>query len=102
MGKKIKILSIGHSYVVALNRSILREIAKDKDFEVTVAAPKLFKGSLRTIEFESEPEGSLLKTQTIDAYFTHKMHIFAYDHFQLKKLFSQGFLFWLSNRSNRP
>jgi glycosyltransferase involved in cell wall biosynthesis len=91
MKKPVKVLSIGHSYVVAMNRSILREIAEDPDFDVTVAAPKLFKGSLRTIAAEPEPEGSKLKLETIDAYFTNKMHIFTYDHFQLKKLFLQKF-----------
>ena len=29
MGEKIKVLSVGHSYVVAMNRAILRELAED-------------------------------------------------------------------------
>ncbi|MCJ8277664.1 MAG: glycosyltransferase [Bdellovibrionales bacterium] len=74
-----------------MNRSILRELAKDTDYQVTVAAPRLFKGSLRTIECEPEPEGSKIHLVKLDAYMTQKMHIFSYDHFQLKKLFSKNF-----------
>lgn len=91
MGKVFKVLSVGHSYVVSMNRAILREISKDPFFDVTIGAPSLFKGSLRTIEMEPEPQDSKVKLVPIDAYMTKKMHIFAYDHFQLKKLFSQGF-----------
>ena len=90
MKKKIRVLSVGHSYVVAMNRSILREISLDSNFEVTVAAPNVFKGSLRTIKLEDEPEDSKINLVSIRAYMTRKMHIFAYDHFQLTKLFQKG------------
>ena len=91
MGKKLRVLSIGHSYVVAMNRSILREIANDEDFEVSVVPPRKFHGSLRTIQAENEPQGSQLDLQPVDAYFTQKMHVFAYDHFQLSKVFRQDY-----------
>lgn len=91
MERPLKVLSIGHSYVVGMNRSILRELAEDPLFDVTIAAPSLFNGSLRTIELEPEPETSKVKLISLDAYFTNKMHIFSYDHFQLKGLFKQDF-----------
>ena len=87
MTRPIHVLSIGHSYVVALNRAILRELSKDPQFKVTVAAPRLFKGSLRTIKIEPEPEGSNIRLVGLGAHMTAKMHIFAYDHFDLKKLY---------------
>lgn len=91
MAEKIKVLSVGHSYVVAMNRAILRELAEDPDFEVTVGAPSLFKGSLRTVEIEPEPQGSKLNLVPVRAHMTQKMHIFAYDHFDLKTLFQNPF-----------
>jgi len=89
--KPLRILSVGHSYVVGLNRGILREIAKDSNFDVTVVGPSFFKGSLRDLPFEKEPSGSPLKVKTIPAYLTHRMHIFAYDHFALKKIFQEKY-----------
>lgn len=87
----IHVLSIGHSYVVSLNRAILREISKDPQFKVTIGAPAVFKGSLRTIELEPEPAGSEVHLVPLQAHMTQRMHLFAYDHFELKKLFNQPF-----------
>jgi phosphatidyl-myo-inositol dimannoside synthase len=91
MSKKMRILSIGHSYVVAMNRSILREIASDPQFEVVIGAPKTFNGSLRAIQLEPEPQGSKIKLIGIDAYFTQKMHLFFYNPLQLKKIMKTNF-----------
>ena len=91
MSEKIRVLSVGHSYVVAMNRAILRELAEDPAFDVTVGAPALFKGSLRTIEMEPEPPGSKLKVVPVRAHLTRRMHIFTYNHFDLRRLFQQGF-----------
>lgn len=91
MGKKIRLLSVGHSYVVAMNRAILRELAKDDDFEVTIGAPEYFHGSLRSLAIEPEPENSPLKIVPIKTYLTGKMHVFAYSIPQLNKLMAQGF-----------
>ena len=48
MGGKIRVLTIGHSYVIALNRAIVREVARHPDFDVTVAA-LAFHGDLRDL-----------------------------------------------------
>lgn len=87
----LRVLSIGHSYVVRMNRGILREIAADKSYDVTVVGPESFQGSLRPLSFEPEPAGSPLKVQTLPAYWTQKMHFFAYDPRALKKIFSQKY-----------
>ena len=67
MSGKIRILTIGHSYVIALNRSIVREVARHPDFDVTVAAPSFFHGDLRDLAVEPEPEGSPLRLVSLDA-----------------------------------
>lgn len=89
--KQIKILAIGHSYIVALNRSPLRLLAEDERYHVTVAAPKFFHGSLQDTHLQAEPEGSNIHLVGLDTYLTQKMHVFFYNPFQLKKLLKQDF-----------
>jgi glycosyltransferase involved in cell wall biosynthesis len=50
----MKILTIGHSYAVALNRRLPRELARvgGDDVSITVAAPAYLKGDLRPIPLE--------------------------------------------------
>jgi glycosyltransferase involved in cell wall biosynthesis len=50
----MKILTIGHSYAVALNRRLPRELARagGGDISVVVAAPAFLKGDLRPIALE--------------------------------------------------
>lgn len=91
MEKPVKILSVGHSYVVAMNRAILRELANDPHFEVTIGAPAQFQGSLRTISLEAEPEHSKIKLVSLPAYWTQKMHLFFYQPKALNQLMSQDF-----------
>lgn len=91
MGRALKILSVGHSYVVSMNRSILRELACDPEFSVTIGAPKVFKGSLRPISIEPEPENSKIDLRPLDVYLTQKMHIFSYNPMQLHQLFKENF-----------
>jgi hypothetical protein len=56
----MKILCIGHSYVVSSNRSIERQIAA-LGHSVTVLGPRKWAGDLRFIDFEAEPTGSTLE-----------------------------------------
>ena len=89
--KKIRVLSIGHSYVVAMNRAILREVAEHPDFEVTIGAPSFFHGSLRSLEIEPEPADSKLKVVPLRCHLTQKMHVFFYNPWDLNALVKQGF-----------
>ena len=86
----LKVLTIGHSYVVAVNRATARHIAKDPAFDITVAAPRVMKDELRTIEVEPEPEGSGLRLVAIDAYLTRKIQLFAYSPTQIRRLLDDG------------
>lgn len=84
--KKIELLTIGHSYVVALNRSLMRELNKSDRIAVTVAAPKFFAGDLRKIHIEEEPAGSDLKVVGVDCYGSSFVHLFCYNPLQFKRL----------------
>ncbi len=84
--KKIELLSVGHSYVVALNRSLMRELNHRGRIKVTVAAPRFFAGDLRPIDIEEEPSGSALEVVPLDCSLTRYIHAFFYNHRQLKKL----------------
>ena len=90
INKKIRILTIGHSYVVAFNRAVAREVARDPDFEVTVAAPAFFHGDLRDLSLEPEPDGSPLRLVGLDVRRSRWAHIFQYDSRQLGRLVSNG------------
>lgn len=92
MAARRKLISIGHSYVVALNRRLAHEMARagGARWEVTAVSPTLFKGrrDLRAVEFEriaDEP----CAVETIPARFTGRIHGFYYGR-QLKKLLSDS------------
>ena len=86
INRKIRILTIGHSYVIALNRAIVREVARHPDFEVTVAAPSFVQGDLRDLELEPEPEGSPLRMVSLDARWSRWIHVFHYHARPLRRL----------------
>jgi glycosyltransferase involved in cell wall biosynthesis len=76
--KKIRLLTIGHAYVLAINRATIREVARDPRFDITVVAPQFFYGDLCPLECEPEPAGSPLKLVPIPARFTRHIHVFRY------------------------
>ncbi len=84
--KPIRLLAIGHSYVLAVNRATLREVARDSSFDITVAAPSFFEGDLRPIHCELEPPGSPLKLVSIPARWTKRIHVFQYAALPLRRL----------------
>jgi len=87
---RLRVLSIGHSYCVALNRGLVREVARDSGFDVTVAAPRFFQGDLRPIEMEPEPAGSPLHMAPLETKRSRYIHIFSYDNGALKELIRKG------------
>jgi len=88
---KKRLLTIGHSYVVALNRALMREIQARGEWEVTVLAPEFFHGDLRSLEMEPEPAGSRLKVKPIACRFSKKIHFFFYDRRELRRALSEDF-----------
>lgn len=86
----LRILTIGHSYCVAMNRALIREVARDTELDVTVAAPSYFHGDLRPIELEPEPSGSRLRIAPLDTTLSRYIHLFRYNSAGLKKLVREG------------
>lgn len=74
-----KLLSIGHSYCVALNRRLLHEIARigGGQWEVVAVAPTFFAGDLRPVPLEREPEEAY-QLEAVPAYLTSHMHFMFY------------------------
>src|ERR1017187_7514283 len=77
--RTIKLLSIGHSYSVALNRRLTQEIAKvgQGRWEVAAAAPKFLAGDLRPVPLEHESQESS-RLEPVAAYLTQRMHFMFY------------------------
>src|SRR6185437_6311829 len=88
--RKLRILAIGHSYVLRVNRAIAREVATDPTFDVTIGAPSFFYGDLRPVECEPEPAGSPLKLVQIPARWTKRIHLFQYSGKSLRRLILEG------------
>lgn len=87
---RLRILTIGHSYCVALNRALVREVARDPDCEITVAAPSYFHGDLRPIILEPEPPGSPLRLVGLQTRLSRFIHVFGYDASALRALIRDG------------
>lgn len=74
-----RLLTIAHSYCVALNRRLAHEMAlagRDK-WDVTALAPSFFHGDLRPIPAEQQP-GELCRLITIPAHLTRFPQFFLY------------------------
>jgi glycosyltransferase involved in cell wall biosynthesis len=52
-----RLLTIAHSYVVALNRRLASEMARHGAWEVVAAAPRSYAGDLGPIAFEQDQDG---------------------------------------------
>ncbi len=79
MTRPRRLLTIGHSYVVGLNRRLPHELARAGagSWEVTVAAPTFFHGDLRPIALESSA-GETNRVVPLDAYLTRRPHVMVY------------------------
>jgi phosphatidyl-myo-inositol dimannoside synthase len=90
MNHRLRVLTIGHSYCVAMNRALVREVARDPDVDITVAAPRFFHGDLRPIVMEPEPPGSQLRVVPLGTKRSRFVHIFEYDSAALRQLVRKG------------
>src|SRR5688572_6188034 len=77
--KPLRLLSVGHAYVVRQNRRLAHELALQGGtrWEVTCAAPAFFHGDLRPIPLEpwDVTECDLV---SVPAYLTSRIHVFVY------------------------
>src|SRR5262245_29221178 len=85
-----KLISIAHSYCVALNRRLAHEIAKAGagHWEVKAIAPAFFYGDLRPIRFESHPY-EVCDSETLSVRFSRYIHFMHY-HRRLRAILRQG------------
>ena len=72
-----RLLTIGHSYTVTVNRRLAQELAVRGDWDVTVAAPRRFRGDYRTYELRSEP-GQAYALEAVAAHVTQPVHLMFY------------------------
>ncbi|MBY0315002.1 MAG: glycosyltransferase [Bdellovibrionales bacterium] len=89
MSNPKKILTLGHSYCIALNRTVMRELARNTGMSVTVVCPRFFHGDLRDIHVEPEPLGSPLRVIAVDVYLSKSIHLFFYNPSQIHQILSQ-------------
>lgn len=85
-----RVLSIAHSYCVALNRRLAHEMAYvgAGKWEVTAVAPSFFYGDLRRIALETNP-GELCRLEAVPARFTKLIHVMLYGS-KLREVVSRG------------
>jgi glycosyltransferase involved in cell wall biosynthesis len=76
---KRRLVTIGHSYVVALNRRLAHELARARagTWEVTAVAPQFVHGDLRPIRLEALPDEAN-HLRSLPVYGSRKPHILLY------------------------
>ena len=74
-----RLLTIAHSYCVALNRRLAHEMARagGEQWQVTAVAPRFFHGDLRPIPLEPQP-GELCRVAAIDVHLSRIAQLFFY------------------------
>jgi glycosyltransferase involved in cell wall biosynthesis len=74
-----RLLTLGHSYVVAGNRRLAHELARAGvgEWEVTCVAPARFPGDLRAVELEPIP-GEACRTLAVPVRFARRPHLMRY------------------------
>jgi glycosyltransferase involved in cell wall biosynthesis len=79
LARPLRLLTIAHSYTVALNRRLAREFAYSGKgrWEVTCVAPEFFHGDLRPVTLEREEDEPFDLVPT-SAHLTRKAHVFFY------------------------
>src|SRR5262245_54379490 len=77
--RRRQLLTIGHSYVVALNRRLAHEMARTGagTWEVTAVAPKFVHGDLRPITLEPAADEAC-RVEPVRVYLSRKSHVMAY------------------------
>jgi glycosyltransferase involved in cell wall biosynthesis len=92
MTRPRRLLSIAHSYAVAMNRRLAHEMARLRggSWQVTAVAPSYFYGSndLRPVRFEPVA-GEPCRVEAVPAYLTGRVHVFVYG-WRLRSLLAEG------------
>jgi glycosyltransferase involved in cell wall biosynthesis len=85
-----RLLTIGHSYVVAMNRRLAHEmaVAGAGEWEVTCVAPARYPGDLRDIELEPAA-GEACRTVGVPVRFARRPHLMRYGG-ELRRILREG------------
>ena len=85
-----RLLSVGHSYVVALNRKLPDEIARVSGgrWEVTAVAPRRVQAELRNITLE-QGANEMCRVEDVNAYATAHLHVMAFGS-RLREIIKRG------------
>lgn len=86
----LRILTLGHSYSVRLNRSVPAALAALPGVEVTIAAPAHFEGDLRSLELEGLVGGEHYRLVPLRTRMSRWIHIFSYENRALFELIREG------------
>jgi len=73
----MRIVTVGHSYVVGLNRAVMARVARHPEVDLTVVAPRFFHGDLRPLTLEPEADAPY-RLVGASARLTRHVHVFAY------------------------
>ena len=77
MSGRRRLLTIGHSYCVALNRRLPHEIARAGDWDVTAVGPARFRGDFGWHTLEPTP-GELCNVVPVPVRFGRRIHVMLY------------------------
>lgn len=90
MTRRLRILSVSHSYVVALNRRWAHEMGRvgRRRWEVTAVSPRFLNGDLRPVSLE-RCTGESCRLEVVPAYFSGRVPVMIYGR-RLKKLMDES------------
>jgi glycosyltransferase involved in cell wall biosynthesis len=88
--KARRLISIAHSYCVALNRRLAHEMAQSGrgKWEVTAVSPSFFYGDLRPVAMEPT-KGEACSVEEVEAYLTRHIHFMYYGR-DLREILRRG------------
>jgi len=76
-GPRRRLLTIGHSYCVSVNRRLAHELASTGEWDVTAAAPARFHGDFGWHLLQAQP-GERCTVAAVPAHFTRPVHLMLY------------------------
>ncbi len=85
-----KLLTLGHSYIVALNRRLANEMSRigSVDWDITVAAPIALKGDLRPLQLQSNTD-DCASIKSVSVVLDRSPQLMMY-HDRLREILQQG------------
>jgi glycosyltransferase involved in cell wall biosynthesis len=88
--RPLRLLTVGHSYVVALNRRLPNEIARVTGgrWQVSAVAPEYVRAELRDIAVEHDAK-ELCRLEVVGLYATRHLHVMAFG-LRLREILRQG------------